>query len=725
MRIGLSLLILAGAAGQAQVALQYVTADPQAQARVLATDGSGNSFTVLTVTEPWGQPQIRAIKTNAQGSVLGTIDFGGSESIPSGAVTDSAGNLLIVGTTLLSDFPTVSLATSATSAQAAFIVKINTQLTQILFATRLGGSVGVPLPGNVNRTAFTSGNAIATDSAGNVYATGSTSATDFPVTAGAYQAQPPSGDSFGSPTYAFVTELTPAGNKIVYSTYFGADAAACSGGSSCIGVFGQTIANAIAVDSTGAVVIAGDTDASGLPITSGIRGQSFIAKFSANGSQLTWGTFVSLGASAFVPYISLRAMALDRNGDVIIGGTAADGFPTTTGAIQTTYPGGQSEGEGPVSAGFVAEYSSSGQQVVFSTYLGGGLVATGENPNGVTALTVDTQGRIWVTGGSIPTSLPLPSGTPLLGNTYVLDLSSSGTLLPDGFTAPSGGVGQSVASLPQGSVVVLGNSGSLLTVGSGPYVKNSAPGPAVVGVANSAGFQVSGQVAPYELISLYGDGIGPSTPVSGQVTNGVLSNSLNGLQVLFDGTPAPLLYAGPNQINLIVPSDVAGRSTTSFQIVTAPIATVPVLQGPTLFVVPSQPQVFAGPEFDVNTAIALNQDTTVNSLTNPALAGSIVTVWATGAGMPIIPEADGSIGSTTRPQPPALPVSILSNGFSNGGHSDSLEVLYAGDAPDLAVGVMQVNFRLPAQAPSGIGQLQLQLQVGDSASATFGIYVRP
>ena len=238
----------------------------------------------------------------------------------------------------------------------------------------------------------------------------------------------------------------------------------------------------------------------------------------------------------------------------------------------------------------------------------------------------------------------------------------------------------------------------------------------MVGVASSAGFQVSGQVAPYELISLYGDGIGPSTPVNGQVTNGVLGNSLNGLQVLFDGTPAPLLYAGPNQINLIVPSAVAGRSTTSFQII-GPIPAVPVIQGPELFVVASQPQVFAGPGLEANAAIALNQDGTVNSAANPAVLGSIVTVWATGAGMPRILEADGGIASTTSPQPSALPISVL---FAN----DSLEVLYAGDAPGLAVGVTQVNFRLPAPPQNGGSQLGFQLQVGGAESAGFGIYVR-
>jgi hypothetical protein len=499
MRISLSLLVLAGAVGQAQNALQYVSADPQAQARLLATDSSGNFFTVLNVTEPWGQPQIRVIKTNVQGSVLGTIDFGGSESIPSGAVTDSAGNLFIVGTTNLSDFPTVSLGNSATSAQAAFIVKINAQLTQIVFATRLGGAVGGP-QGSGNRTPTTSGNAIAIDSAGNVYVTGSTSAIDFPVTAGAYQTQPPSGDAFGFPSYAFVTEVTPAGNTIVYSTYYGGSAAACTGGSSCIGVFGQTSANAIAIDSAGDAVIAGNTDASSLPTTSGTPGpicncsnqvqSGFVAKFSTGGSQLVWATFVNLTGVPFPlqSNVSVTAIALEPSGNVVIGGTTPAGFPTTTGAIQTAYPaGGVPQGQGVVYAGFVAEYSSSGQQVVFSTYLGGGIEEDGAN--GVTALTVDTQGRIWVTGGSIPTALPLPNGTPLLGNTYVVELSSDGAQLLGSFTAPSGAVGQGIASLPQGSVVVLGNNGSLLTLSSGQM-------PALVGVVNSAGFQVSGQVAP-------------------------------------------------------------------------------------------------------------------------------------------------------------------------------------------------------------------------------------
>ncbi|MGH8338612.1 MAG: hypothetical protein ACRETL_17710, partial [Gammaproteobacteria bacterium] len=97
-------------------------------------------------------------------------------------------------------------------------------------------------------------------------------------------------------TYAFVTELSSGGDRIVYSTYFGDSKINCSGGSSCIGVFGTTAATAIAVDPTGAAVIAGNTTASNLAVTPGSYAQqcdcdntlpvSFMAKLAAGGMRL-------------------------------------------------------------------------------------------------------------------------------------------------------------------------------------------------------------------------------------------------------------------------------------------------------------------------------------------------------------------------------------------------------------------------------------------------------
>jgi uncharacterized protein (TIGR03437 family) len=145
-----------------------------------------------------------------------------------------------------------------------------------------------------------------------------------------------------------------------------------------------------------------------------------------------------------------------------------------------------------------------------------------------------------------------------------------------------------------------------------------------MGVAGSAMFHVSPVVAPRELVTFYGLGIGPSNPQVAQVNNGVIANSLSGVQVLFDGVAAALLYAGSSQINAIVPTAVAGLTRTA-QIVT-PAGTI---SGPTLIVQPTVPQVFTDAG---GYALAINQDGTVNSFSNPAPLGTVVAVFITGPG---------------------------------------------------------------------------------------------
>lgn len=286
-----------------------------------------------------------------------------------------------------------------------------------------------------------------------------------------------------------------------------------------------------------------------------------------------------------------------------------------------------------------------------------------------------------------------------------------------------------VVTEPQGRVVNLGSAGSVLIgitppgpppMGTTNVLPDQLPVqvPSLVGVVNSAGFEVSGTIAPTELISLYGSGLGPAPPVPGQLEGQVFTTSLGGVQVLFDGTAAPLLYAGPNLINAIVPSDVYRRSTTSLQIVTP----AGPINGPTLFVVQAEPEVFRNSVADSNLvygAIALNQDGTVNSATNPAPRGSVVTVWATGA--PTLGYPDGGIANGDL-HAPVLPVSVLTNQLNSFVGLDSLEVLYAGDAPQLVQGVIQVNFRL---LPTGGNWSTYQLQVGPAISEPFVIYQEP
>ena len=219
-----------------------------------------------------------------------------------------------------------------------------------------------------------------------------------------------------------------------------------------------------------------------------------------------------------------------------------------------------------------------------------------------------------------------------------------------------------------------------------------------MGIAGSASSGISSTVCARELISIYGFNLGPSGGLGAQITNNVIANSLGGVQVLFNGVPAALLYAGPTQINAIVPSAMAGFATVTVQIVTPSGA----IDGPVLTVVPTLPQVFTDA---TGFALALNQDGTVNSPTNRAQPDSIVTVWMTGGGA--FPGTPDDV-ITTSLAPNVYPILVLT-GHAGLGLSQ-LPVLYGGDAPGLPSGVTQVNFQLPPTAAAN--GFPLDIQVG-------------
>jgi uncharacterized protein (TIGR03437 family) len=176
-------------------------------------------------------------------------------------------------------------------------------------------------------------------------------------------------------------------------------------------------------------------------------------------------------------------------------------------------------------------------------------------------------------------------------------------------------------------------------------------GTGILAPANGAGYSASGQVAPGEIISLYGTGLGPTVGAGAQFdSTGKIATTLAGMQVLFDGTPAPMLYAGANQINAIVPFEAGGKASTSVHVVSG-ITSSPSFD---LKVVSSNPEIFTiAPTPPVPAisqdayAAALNADETLNSSANPAKPGSVVAVFATGAGLFNASTARRSHGSPT------------------------------------------------------------------------------
>lgn len=207
-------------------------------------------------------------------------------------------------------------------------------------------------------------------------------------------------------------------------------------------------------------------------------------------------------------------------------------------------------------------------------------------------------------------------------------------------------------------------------------------------ITNAATYR-AGPVAPGENIAIYGVEIGPYPGVDGLLDeSGKLPTSVGEVQVLFDGVPAPIFSASAYQINAQVPYSIAERQSTSMQIVYNGVPSRRVA----VAVVEASPGIYA--DFIDRAARALNQDGSVNTAAAPARAGTVVTLFATGAGL-LSPARTGR--AAVEPLgTPGLPVSIRIGG-------SAAEVLYAGEAAGF-VGLVQLNARVPALAASTNGR---------------------
>lgn len=218
-------------------------------------------------------------------------------------------------------------------------------------------------------------------------------------------------------------------------------------------------------------------------------------------------------------------------------------------------------------------------------------------------------------------------------------------------------------------------------------------------VVNGASFQ-NGQIAPGELITIFGSGLGPTTGASLQLTadGGYVTSSLGGTRVLFDGMPAPVTYASDGQVNAIVPFALDGSVSTKIQVEFQGTASSPV----TMFLAPASPAIFAAGAGTGQGAV-LNQDNSYNSAANPAPAGSVLQIFATGAGQTNPAGVDGQLAGNQ----PSIPLVSISATL---GDLDA-PVQYAGTSSGLVAGVLQVNVVIPPNAPAG-SAVPLTIKVG-------------
>ena len=252
----------------------------------------------------------------------------------------------------------------------------------------------------------------------------------------------------------------------------------------------------------------------------------------------------------------------------------------------------------------------------------------------------------------------------------------------------SGTVQYAVAALTSGSrtatITVAGQNVTITQ--TAPAV--TAPSFTEQAVVNAASYQ-GGSVAPGELITIFGSGLGPPTLQKPAVTAGVVDTSAGGTRVLFDGAAAPMIYSSAGQISAIVPFGLQGHSSTQLQVeyngTRSTAATIPVSA--------AVPAIFTASASGKGQGAILNQDFSVNGAGNAATVGSAIMIYLTGAGVMQGQVRDGALA------PAVLSIAQQNVVVHIGGIA--VTPLYAGAAPGILEGVVQINAVIPTGVAAG------------------------
>lgn len=511
----------------------------------------------------------------------------------------------------------------------------------------------------------------------------------------------------------------------------------------------QITPSCVSVDKTGNLYI---PDAVHSVVRKVSAADGTITRVAGNGS---FGIAGDDGPAAQAQLESPVTTAADFSGNLFIGDAASCTIRQVTpdGLIHTI-------------AGRLTQPKQKISTACFSFISGDGIAATSAGLNAPVSLFVDAQNNIWFVDQGIPNpdspiagptpayirkitpdgaihmvagqgsnagdnipaasaGLPAQTTTSLVadaaGNVYFNDanrvrkIDTKGvltTVAGDGKPGYSGDGGAALQAEFWGiSDVAADTSGNLYVADAGagairllrPGTPPPPSGPVISSVTNAASNQ-PGAVAPGEIVTVYGSGLGPAGAVpitSAPGADGVYPTALSGTSVLFNGTPAPMIYTSATQAAAVVPYEVSVGSvqvSVRYQGVAGQAIAVPVAAAaPALFTFGS----------GTGQAAAVNEDGTPNGTAHPAAPGSIVILFATGEGATSPAGVNGTVTGTILPQP-VLPVTVTIGGII-------ANVLYAGEAPLEIAGVMQLNVAVPAGVAAG-DAVPIVVKVGDSVS---------
>jgi hypothetical protein len=377
VRPGLDLALSAGSDGLRVIPVQRQGAGTAAVAwMALAHQFAALGWRIATTPE---RRLARVGQADASAPALSYASYLGTTMMALGKIgiaVDGQGDTYISGTTLSTQFPMPSGTVqrkfgSGSPAGTVFVTKVAPR-GQPLYTTYLGAST------------YNESGGIAVDAQGDVYLTGCTGSADFPVTPGALQ------NKVGKYNMAFVAELAPGGNRLVYATLLGGSV--------------NNWGSGIAVDSQGAAYVTGSTGSSDFPVTPGAfqrqqqYGGAFVAELAPGGKRLVYATYLGGGAGNDEG----NGIAVDTSGNAYVTGrTGSAGFPVTAGAFQTKAAWRSPKPATYHQHAFVAKLAPGGGHLVYATYLGGN---GNDQGNGIA---VDGQGDAYVAGATSSMDFPV------------------------------------------------------------------------------------------------------------------------------------------------------------------------------------------------------------------------------------------------------------------------------------------------------------------------------
>ena len=504
-------------AGTALLYSTFIGGSSNDQGLAIAVNSSGNAFvtgftgstnfptqkdplttppvsTVYRPTYQGGSTDAFVTKLNSTGTGLVFSTYAGGSGADQGwgIAVHSSGDVYVTGDTTSTNLPVTPapfrLQATSGGGMDAFFLRLDRFAAAAAYMTYIGGS------------GSDSARAITIDSNRNVYLTGGTTSTNFPTPVGtSFDISQNGGED------AFATKLTYGGSMTVsgvsYDTY-------AYGYSTYLGGSGTDRGLGITVDGTTRAYLTGLTSSTtGFPTTAGAFATSygggandaFVTKLNPGGATLAYSTY--LGGSGDDRG---QGIALDSATDAHIAGrTSSSNFPTTPGAFDQSYNGGDDA--------FVTKLNPAGNApLLYSTFLGGSTGTTGNNDRGM-AIAVDSTANAYVTG------LTASSNFPTTGGAY--DTSANGG--QDAFVTKLDMIGApyTLTLTPATATNTVGNPHTVtatvrdfgLSPVPGVTVRftvsgaNSASGSCVTAANGQCSFAYTGTVAGTDTITAYAD----------------------------------------------------------------------------------------------------------------------------------------------------------------------------------------------------------------------------